>query len=154
MAISTETSTKLRQLLSSWTVFYQKAHTYHWDLRGVNFLELHKFFDTLYSEAVSNADAIAERLRQIGVPIRLSLATALGESVVKDENSAGSAEEMVRDLIVALAQLTVLQSEIYVEAEEQGDYVTVDLTIQLSKWNEMQSWFLAAVTNEENISAT
>lgn len=64
--INSETVIKLKRLLSSWTVFYQKAHTYHWDLKGENFLSLHKHLEKLYDESVEHTDEIAERLRQIG----------------------------------------------------------------------------------------
>lgn len=148
--INSETVSKLRRLLSSWTVFYQKAHTYHWDLTGENFLSFHKHLETLYNESVEHTDAIAERLRQIGERTTLTLNGASSDSVVQDENGANTANAIAQDLITAIAQLTSLQTEIYNEADEQGDYVTADLMTQLSKWCEFNSWFLASVAGEEN----
>lgn len=148
--VNQETVTKLRRLLGSWTVFYQKAHTFHWDLVGNNFNELHKYFEELYRQSVEQADSIAERIRQIGEKTALSLTSAVGDSVVEDNNGAEDARSMVAGLITGLAQLTVLQSEIYNEADEQGDYVTADLMTQLSKWNEFNSWFLSSWMGQSN----
>lgn len=148
--VNQETVTKLRRLLGSWTVFYQKAHTFHWDLVGNNFNELHKYFEELYRQSVEQADSIAERIRQIGEKTALSLTSAVGDSVVEDNNGAEDARSMVAGLITGLAQLTVLQSEIYNEADEQGDYVTADLMTQLSKWNEFNSWFLSSWMGQPN----
>ena len=136
--------------MASWTVFYQKAHTYHWDLTGENFLSFHKHLETLYNESVEHTDSIAERLRQIGERTALTLNGASSDSVVQDENGANTANAIAQDLITGIAQLTALQTEIYNEADEQGDYVTADLMTQLSKWCEFNSWFLASVVGNEN----
>lgn len=150
--INNETISKLRQLLASWTVLYQKTHVFHWDLVGPNFNELHKFFESLYGDCVTNSDAVAERLRQIGERTGLSLTRAVSDSVVEDNNDAVDARSMVSQLIAALAQITVLQTEIFNESDEQGDYVTADLMTQLSKWTEFNSWFLSSWMGEPNVT--
>lgn len=148
--INSETASKLRQLLGSWTVFYQKAHTFHWDLVGENFNSLHKYFEDLYKQSVEQADIIAERLRQVGEKTAITLTNAVADSVVSDNNASETSREMLADLIEGLARLTVLQTEIYSEADEQGDYVTVDLMVQLSRFNEFNSWFLSSTLEQPN----
>ena len=148
--INSETVNKLRQLLSSWVVFYQKCHTYHWDVKGATFLSFHTHLKQLYEESVEHCDQIAERMRQIGELTGITLNGASSDSVVQDTNGETSVNAIAQDLIAAIAQLTALQTEIYNEADEQGDYVTADLMTQLSKWCEFNSWFLASVAGEEN----
>lgn len=150
--INTETMSKLKRLLSSWLVFYQKAHTFHWDLKGNEFLPFHKHLQTLYEESVQHTDEIAERIRQLGEKTALTLSAAVGDSVVEDRNDADSMNSIARDLLTGIAQLTSLQTEIFNEADEQGDYVTADLMTQLSKWAEFNSWFLSSMVGEENNS--
>lgn len=146
--LNSETSVKLRRLLSSWVVFYQKTHTFHWDVVGETFLSFHEHLKKLYEDSVEHCDEIAERLRQIGEKTELTLAGASADSVVQDNNSQTSVNAIAQDLITGIVQLTALQTEIYNEAEEQGDYVTVDLMVQLSKWCEFNSWFLASIVGE------
>lgn len=148
--VNSETVAKVKRLLSSWAVFYQKAHTYHWDVTGENFLGFHKHLKQLYEESVEHCDEIAERLRQIGERTELTLNGASADSSVEDNNSMTSVNAIAQDLITGIAQLTSLQTEIYNEADEQGDYVTADLMTQLSKWCEFNSWFLASVAGEES----
>lgn len=143
--LNAETTAKLRRLLSSWTVFYQKAHTYHWDLVGSNFLSVHKHLKSLYEESVEHSDSIAERLRQMGEKVSLTLNGASAESVVQDSNDESTANEIIRDLLNGIVQLTSLQTEIFNDADEQGDYVTADLMTQLSKWCDFNSWFLTSL---------
>ena len=67
---------KMQSLLASWVVFYQKTRTYHWDLLGSNFLELHKMFKKMYEASVENADTIAERnilLQETGRTLKLEI---------------------------------------------------------------------------------
>lgn len=142
--INKETTTKMRRLLSSWMVFKQKTHTFHWDLVGNGFHELHRFFKDLYTHADKNVDEIAERIRQVGEKLGMSLSQASENSAVKDENAPGDTESFMRRTLEALSALTVLQNEIFVEADQQEDYVTMDLLTELTKWTEFQSWFISS----------
>lgn len=150
--LNEETIDKMKQLLSSWTVFYQKTHTFHWDLTGQQFLEFHKYLQSLYEDSVGHIDDVAERLRQMGIKTKLTLGDAAKDSVVKDENNSETMPAIVQDLVSSIAQLTILQTEIYKDTEAQGDYVTVDLMIKLSKWAEFNSWFLSSLVGNENQS--
>ena len=100
--INSETLNKLRRLLSSWAVFYQKAHTFHWDVTGENFLGFHKHLKELYEESVEHCDEIAERLRQIGERTELTLNGASSDSVVQDNNSLSTVNEISQDLITGM----------------------------------------------------
>lgn len=143
---------KLRVLLASWTSVRQKTHVFHWNVTGNNFNELHKYFEELYDEAVANMDSCAERLRQLGVYIEMSLDDAASLSVVDNKISPKKDDEMVSDLVRTYAQLVSLQNEIYVESNGVNDYVTADLMTQLSKSSEMRSWFLSSWLGKQNNS--
>lgn len=143
---------KLRVLLASWTSVRQKTHVFHWNVTGNNFNELHKYFEELYDEAVANMDSCAERLRQLGVYIEMSLGDAASLSVVDNKISPKKDDEMVSDLVRTYAQLVSLQNEIYVESNGVNDYVTADLMTQLSKSSEMRSWFLSSWLGKQNNS--
>jgi len=150
--INQGTIDKMFILLASWGVFRQKTHSYHWNIKGQNFNPLHKFFGDLYDTSVSNMDAVAERLRQLGVLVPLTLSFCVEKSVIEDKNDATSDKEIVSDLIEAVAQLSILQTEIYIEAEDQKDSVTLDLMVQLNKGTEQNSWWLSALNDKENDS--
>lgn len=142
--INQATADRMRVLLASWTVFYQQTHVFHWNMVGSSFNELHKLLEELYNEAVEHSDSVAERIRQVGVPISLTLNEAGSISEVSGEQSASTPRSMIEAVLVSLVQLTSIQDEIFNEATDQNDYVTADLMTQLSKWNELKNWFLSS----------
>ena len=143
--ITSETANKLRALLASWAIFRQKTHSYHWNVAGKNFLEYHKLFGDLYDCAVDHMDTIAERLKQLKEPTVNTLAEMIQLSQVSDSVILSSDSEMLKDIMVALNQISVLQSEIWAESNEVADVVTNDLMVQNNKWIELQLWFLESL---------
>lgn len=69
-----------------------------------------------------------------------------------NEDCLETMPDIVQDLVTSIAQLTLLQTDVYKDAEAQGDYVTVDLMVKLSKWAEFNSWFLSSLVGNENQS--
>ena len=56
----------LNQLLADEHVLYNKTRSYHWNVEGPSFMELHKLYETQYNELAEMIDEIAERIRTIG----------------------------------------------------------------------------------------
>jgi starvation-inducible DNA-binding protein len=56
---------KLKILLASNFAYYLKAHFFHWNVEGPDFGELHAFFSTVYEDAYSAIDPIAEYVRTL-----------------------------------------------------------------------------------------
>ena len=56
----------LSTLLADEYVLYTKARNYHWNVVGMQFNELHKFFQSLYEELNEYVDDVAERIRTLG----------------------------------------------------------------------------------------
>lgn len=65
-AENSELIKSLDQVLVDSQVFRQKAHTYHWNVRGPLFHSLHDFFGDIYEEMEVAVDEIAERVRTLG----------------------------------------------------------------------------------------
>ena len=58
--------TLLNDLLADEYTLYTKTLNYHWNLRGVQFNDLHLFFRKQYEELFQVIDDLAERARTIG----------------------------------------------------------------------------------------
>ena len=56
----------LTQLLADEHVLYNKTRSYHWNVEGPSFMELHKLYEEQYNELAEVIDEIAERIRTIG----------------------------------------------------------------------------------------
>ncbi|MGZ9203913.1 MAG: Dps family protein [Nitrospira sp.] len=55
----------LRTLLADEYVLYTKTRNFHWNVRGLHFHDLHKFFETQYEELDDIVDEVAERIRTL-----------------------------------------------------------------------------------------
>lgn len=56
----------LNILLADESLLLLKTRNYHWNVTGMNFNDLHLFFDKQYSELSDIIDATAERVRALG----------------------------------------------------------------------------------------
>ena len=110
-----KTTDKLRQLFANlWILFFDSRNA-HWNIQSQNFMELHKFFESLYQLSEDYADDIAERIRQLGefTPIliseilRLKTVTDVAE-ILSDETTAINhllgKDEASRNLLAGMTQ--------------------------------------------------
>lgn len=76
---------------------YFKAHTFHWNVEGPEFVSLHKLFGDIYENMHDAVDAIAEHIRTLDVlaPSTLDEMKSPGVEFPKKKRSA---LEMVKEL--------------------------------------------------------
>ena len=79
-----ELQTALKKVLANTFVMYFKTHTYHWNVEGMFFPQLHEFFGNLYEELYNAVDPIAEHLRAMDSYTPVSLAELTGLSTVME----------------------------------------------------------------------
>lgn len=63
---SKELANLLNDLLANYSVFYQNARGYHWNISGDKFFELHVKFEELYNDLFVKIDEVAERILTLG----------------------------------------------------------------------------------------
>lgn len=56
----------LRKALAATWSFYSLAQSFHWNVTGENFVQLHDFFGQIYRDAQWATDDLAERVRTLG----------------------------------------------------------------------------------------
>jgi starvation-inducible DNA-binding protein len=56
----------LNQLLADGTDLYTQAKHAHWNVKGMNFIALHKLFDEVAENVLPFLDSLAERAVQLG----------------------------------------------------------------------------------------
>ena len=56
----------LHQVLADEHVLYNKTRSYHWNVEGPSFMELHKLYEEQYTVLAEIIDEIAERIRTVG----------------------------------------------------------------------------------------
>lgn len=118
-----ELSTSLKIALADTFVMYFTAHSFHWNVTGLNFKEYHAFFGEIYDDCYSAVDPLAEHLRQLDVVAPKGLKEIISLAQHDETSDAESAVKMIE----ALKELneTVLLSlnhtfSLATKANEQG----------------------------------
>jgi starvation-inducible DNA-binding protein len=88
----------LTSVMSDAFVFYFKAHSFHWNVTGKDFPQLHKFFGKIYEDVFENIDSLAEHLRALNAPAPMNLSTILASSKIMENKDPLTAMEMVAAL--------------------------------------------------------
>ena len=58
--------TVLSLILADEVVLYTKTRKFHWNVSGESFMELHKLFQSQYTELEETIDSVAERISKLG----------------------------------------------------------------------------------------
>jgi starvation-inducible DNA-binding protein len=141
---------KLNILLSSYQVTYNNIRSAHWMVKGENFFELHKFFETEYNDAALKADEIAERILTLGEkPVQL-LSEMLELSIIKEKKVAGDQENCVSLLVHDFKLLGELENEIVSLADENSDVVTADIMTGYLRAQQKRIWMLSQFLSKKS----
>lgn len=62
----TELVEKLSHLLSDVVTMKFIAHGYHWNVKGIEFTQMHEFFGEIYEDLDGAIDTLAEDIRKLG----------------------------------------------------------------------------------------
>lgn len=84
---SSELAAAVTKVLADGFVFYFKAHSFHWNVVGKDFPQLHGFFGGVYEAVFDNVDRLAEEIRALDATAPMNLATLLSEATVMENKS-------------------------------------------------------------------
>lgn len=135
----------LNKSLASTTDLYLQLKHAHWNIKGKQFIALHKLFDEIAEEVEDQVDVIAERITALG-------GTAFGTVQEVEKNTqlrllptnVFTLELMLDHLTHNFAILSELSRENIDETQELDDMATNDLYIDLVRMLDKNLWFLEA----------
>lgn len=137
---------KLSEFLASGYVLYMKTLYYHWNVTGVHFHSLHEMFEEQYTEMHQAGDAIAERIRALGLFTPGTIREYIElSSVEEDDTLPTESLDMVRNLLDANEICSREARETLKVAEEAEDEVTVDMMVERMTYHDKTAWMLRAV---------
>lgn len=143
---NTKVNNILNKIVASQGVLYTRLHQFHWYIKGSDFLVLHEKFEELYDDVTADMDEVAEQMLIIGGEPFSTLAEFIEHSVIK-ENVADkdlSQEDMVAAVVADLRALIGLYDEGITITDEEGDFPTNDILIDLKADAAKQIWMLNA----------
>jgi starvation-inducible DNA-binding protein len=137
--------TILNQTLSSSLDLKTQVKQAHWNVKGMDFYQLHELFDEMASELEEFIDLIAERVTALGGLARGTARVAASESTLP-EFPFDIVEG--KDFVIALADRYAPYAKLIRTAIAQtdglGDADTADLYTEVSRAIDKRLWFLEA----------
>ncbi len=136
----------LNTLLSDEVVLYTKTRKYHWNVVGMQFNDLHKFFESQYEALNGIVDEVAERSRALGEIAFGTLSEFLRNTRLKENPSENpAAREMIVDLLSGHETLIRnLRADLESCANAHHDAGTADFLTGLMESHEKMAWMLRA----------
>lgn len=140
----------LNARLSDNVTLYVKTRKYHWNVRGIEFAQLHEFFEKQYDQLEESMDEIAERVRQVGgiafgTMEEFLQATALKEQPGVNPDAYGMIGDLLHDHETVIKQL---RKDVDATADEHHDLGTSDFLTGLMEAHEKMAWMLRAHLEE------
>ena len=122
--------------------FYLRAHGYHWNVEGPDFLEYHQLFEKIYSEVFDSLDTIAEEIRGMGVYVPSSFGRFDELSNLEEEREQPIALEMVQRLLIDNNKILADIQKAYAEAEAAGNFGFSNLMAERQSAHNKHGWML------------
>lgn len=135
----------LNSRLADATDLKSQAKFAHWNVKGMNFFQLHELFDQIATAVEAHIDLIAERATALG-------GTALGTTRLAAQNSSLSeypleitdGRDHVDALSNAMADFGKKIRQNIDDSDELGDKDTADLFTDISREIDKLLWFVEA----------
>lgn len=124
--------------------FYLKAHGFHWNVEGPDFLEYHELFGKIYEEVYESIDDFAEKIRSLGTYVPANFARFTMLSQISDELEILPKEEMVAELLSDNDKLIQILKLVYDRAEESGEHGFSNFLAERMDSHKKHGWMLRA----------
>jgi starvation-inducible DNA-binding protein len=122
-----------------------QAKQAHWNVRGAQFIALHKLFDEIHEATDEYADLLAERIAQLGgVAEGTVRMTADRTSLTEYPRAIADSPEHVNALAGALGEFAVRIRRAIDETDDLGDRDAADICTEISRGIDKWLWFVEA----------
>lgn len=134
----------LQQLLADFQVYYTNLRGFHWEIKGHGFFVLHEKFESMYDDAASKIDEIAERILMLGGTPENKFSGYLKVARIAEVSGVSCGKEAVENVLATYKHFIAEERKLIHLAEEADDTVTADLLTGYLKEQEKMVWMLVA----------
>jgi starvation-inducible DNA-binding protein len=137
--------TLLNQQLADTFDLYSQVKQAHWNVKGMNFMQLHRLFDELAASLSESADMLAERATALGGMAMGTARMAAAHSQLPEYPADVVVDRQVVEVLVQrYGDYSASTRAAIDNAAEHGDQSTADLFTELSRMADKHLWFLEA----------
>lgn len=147
--MSEELIQKAKECLADTFVMYMKAHSYHWNVVGSDFPQLHDFFGKLYEELHGSLDDLAEQIRTLESFAPASLARIIELTKIKEDSKIVNVEMMLSNLLEANQRVIQTVTETYELAEKENAYAYSNFLQDRLTVHAKHGWMLKSIINKK-----
>lgn len=123
----------------------QQAKQAHWNVRGANFIALHKLFDEIADAAAEYTDLVAERAVALAAIAHGTVQAAAKESKLPAyPRDIADARAHLEALASALAAYAAGVRHAIEETDRQGDKATADVFTEIARGADKYLWLVEA----------
>lgn len=135
----------LNQQLADLADLYSQSKQAHWNVKGIEFYQLHELFDDLAESIFGFIDIIAERAVQLGGEALGTTRQAANASTLPEfPAELTDSQPYVEALAERFGQFATSTRQAIDTATNAGDASTADLFIDVSRVVDKGLWFLEA----------
>jgi starvation-inducible DNA-binding protein len=134
-----------RKAMADTFFMYQKAHSYHWNVEGINFPQLHTFFGDLYAELFAAVDPFAEEIRAQNEYAPRNIEEMYNDKTVDCTNAANGAKDMVYDLAKTNDQVIISLNILFKKLESMGEQGFMDFVASRLDTHKKHGWMLRSI---------
>lgn len=135
----------LNQQMADAFVLFSQTKQAHWNVKGMDFIQLHELFDELAGELLAYVDMMAERITALGGTALGTVEMAAGATTLPDVGAGlASGEEFLEALIERYGNHANAVREAIDTTDELGDMGTSDLFTEVVRGLDKSLYFLEA----------
>jgi starvation-inducible DNA-binding protein len=117
----------------------------HWNVKGLQFFQLHELFDQIAPHFDDYSDLIAERVAQLGGVANGTLREAASATSIPEYDlSAVNGQEHLKALVKNISKFASLVREAIDTTDELEDKDSSDIFTEISRQTDKDLWFLEA----------
>jgi starvation-inducible DNA-binding protein len=124
--------------------FYLKAHQFHWNVEGEDFLQYHDLFGKIYEEVYDSIDDFAEKIRSLGTYMPGSYTRFSVLSKIEDETDVLPKDQMLAELLSDNEKMLKLLKILFDLSEQNGEHGFSDFVAGRMDAHRKHGWMLKA----------
>lgn len=148
--MDTQLSIATKIVLGNTFTMYFKAHSYHWNIEGKNFQQMHNFFGDLYDELHDAVDTTAEQVRALDVYAPISIDELYKyKSINEDTTKPGYCAVMLGNLLSANAEVISSLNQLFKMATAEGNQGLADFAAGRLDVHAKHGWMIRSFMKGE-----
>lgn len=140
----------LRKTLAEAYVLYHTIHGFHWNLKGADFYEYHKFFNELVDDIYESIDPIAENIVKLGgvAPFVMSELASIS-SIEQVGLVSEDPIELVKKFLEMNTQFIENIKKTFIIANNNNEQGVANFIAERIDQHQKWNWFLKASLGEK-----